>query len=487
MRQKSRRDSCGGGSGSSSSVPTAVGNVLQDMVDQATDGLDAGSSSTSSTGLSQEMEGVRLEPLAAAADVKKGDPCPITDKEEKPFPLMMLPAEVRNEVYRACLTRPFHIVLSKREPVVTVERRVEPEVGTVEGGEEQNSNAGGGVGIAAAALSGGMYLRPVRLARPLHRSTTDRADSAAPTQGPAWATRSARAIRFRSVRATTSAAGDADTALPGANPITPRRARLCTTTTTDVPRKAHPQDADPLLVNLLRVNKTVYQEARSILYSENMFTLDLETALPTLACLHQRSRRQIKHVELEIPNYNEILERFQETVRLSLRYCWGLRTFVIHMPFTLPGADGSGTTGNTMVYANGFDILRWLPRQCEVRLRGKVCAEIEAVVSKNATLAKTLDEVCIARAFSIDTNFPCRSPLPPTLVHPIKSYTDLRPARIRPPPADLHRNRANAGSVRFVKRAKRNDDERRVDFPCMRRRLTRPLPAITAADVWRTG
>ncbi|KAI7564320.1 hypothetical protein KC316_g12623, partial [Hortaea werneckii] len=157
------------------------------------------------------------------------------------------------------------------------------------------------------------------------------------------------------------------------------------------------QDADPLIINLLRVSKTVYQEARSILYNENLFTLDLETALPTLAILHQRSRRQIKHVELEIPCYNEILERFQETVRLSLRYCWGLKKFVVHMPFVLPGADGSGTTGNTTVYANGFDILRWLPKQCEVVLRGNVCAEIEAVVSRNANLARTLDELAYAR------------------------------------------------------------------------------------------
>ena len=148
------------------------------------------------------------------------------------------------------------------------------------------------------------------------------------------------------------------------------------------------------MVNILRLNKQIYDEARSILYSENNFTLDLDTATSTLAALHQRSRRQIKHVELEIPCYNEILERFQETVRLSLRYCWGLRTFVIHMPFTLPGADGSSTTGNTTVYANGFDILRWLPRQCEVQLKGRICKEISAVVSKNANLAKSLDEVC---------------------------------------------------------------------------------------------
>jgi hypothetical protein len=63
------------------------------------------------------------------------------------------------------------------------------------------------------------------------------------------------------------------------------------------------------------------------------------------------------------------------------------------MPFVLPGAEGSSTSGNTTVYANAFDILRWLPRQCEVMLEGNVCEEIRRVVEKNSNLAKSLDEV----------------------------------------------------------------------------------------------
>ena len=96
---------------------------------------------------------------------------------------------------------------------------------------------------------------------------------------------------------------------------------------------------------------------------------------------------------MTIPTHNEILERFAEVVRLSLRYCWRLKRFVIHMPFVLPGAEGSSTSGNTTVYANAFDILRWLPRQAEVMLEGNVCEEIRRVVEKNSTLAKSLDEV----------------------------------------------------------------------------------------------
>jgi hypothetical protein len=121
--------------------------------------------------------------------------------------------------------------------------------------------------------------------------------------------------------------------------------------------------------------------------------LELESAIETLACLHQRSRRLIRHVELEIPTFNEILDRFQETVRLSLRYCSGLKKFEVNMPFAIPGADGSNTTGNTSVYANGFDILRWLPQDCDVVVHGRACSEVDDVVSKHLTLAKTLNKV----------------------------------------------------------------------------------------------
>lgn len=333
----------------------------------------------------EEMEGVQH-----AEDV--GD-CPITDKDEKPFDLMKLPAEIRNEIYRACLTRPFNVLLSKKEPPpVEIKAKEDDEdsaaVTFVTGDNLQPSPRvpHGSRGFAAvnAALSSNSTNAPPR----------------------AWASRGTRPVRLAANRSTRpSASSNNNNSSSGSN--TANNARHIRPTSHQIriasgpamkprPREPRPQDVDPLIVNLLRVSKTVYQEARSVLYSENLFTLDLDTALATLAMLHQRSRRQIKHVEVEIPCYNEILERFQETVRLSLRYCWGLKKFVIFMPFTLPGADGSGTTGNTTVYANGFDILRWLPKQCEVVLKGNVCSEIEAVVSRNANLAKTLDEVSLA-------------------------------------------------------------------------------------------
>lgn len=383
-------------------VASGSGGVLQDMVDEATTGL-SGADGGGVPLEDAEMASQSQERANASSQPRGNGWCPITDADEKPFPLMMLPAEIRNEVYRACLTRPFNILLSKREPPAP-----EPE-------PEKESEAPDAISISsdsddetqedtASAMQSLLQRQRDIITPVLPHASQPATSSSSQTQSTAlraWANRGSRPIRLLTTRSTTyvNNVNTNSTTNTGAvlGRSASRRSRPGSRPAKmEQPREPRPQDIDPLIVNLLRASKTVYQEARSILYNENLFTLDLETALPTLAALHQRSRRQIKHVELEIPCYNEILERFQETVRLSLRYCWGLKKFVINMPFVLPGADGSGTTGNTTVYANGFDILRWLPRQCEVVLQGSVCTEIESVVSKNANLAKTLDEVCNA-------------------------------------------------------------------------------------------
>lgn len=345
------------------------------------------------------------------------------DGDKKSFPLFKLPAEIRNEIYRACLTRPFNVLLAKPEPPPPLQREHEPDAGNAALLDEDS----GGEGLFGprSNLPLDSYVQSTSTSSQDSSTSTVSTDRSAArmdasagqaawgssfpnTSLRAWANRSARAIRFqRGIlrdNASTAASNTLSVPAQAGYSYASRNTRATQSANRDPaklfnppPRAPRPQDEDPLLVNVLRVNKQVYQEARAILYSENFFTLDLDSALPTLAALHQRSRRQIKHVEVEIPCYNEILERFQETVRLGLRYCWGLKQLVIHMPFTLPSADGSGTTGISTVYANGFDILRWLPRQSEVILRGSVCPEIEAVVSKNATLAKTLDDLAYAR------------------------------------------------------------------------------------------
>jgi epsin len=152
---------------------------------------------------------------------------------------------------------------------------------------------------------------------------------------------------------------------------------------------------DPIVPEILRLNKVVYKEARQVLYSDNVFTLSLSSGIHTLSTLHQRSRSLIKHVVLTIPSHHDILDGFADLVRLGLRYCWGLKTFKIILQASLP--DDGRVTGATSVYANAFHILRWLPRGCNVGLEGNVSDTVKKVVAEEGRLQATLDEVSAER------------------------------------------------------------------------------------------
>ncbi|KAI4710620.1 hypothetical protein J4E89_004208 [Alternaria sp. Ai002NY15] len=156
---------------------------------------------------------------------------------------------------------------------------------------------------------------------------------------------------------------------------------------------------DPIVPEILRLNKLIYREARQVLYSDNVFTLSLTSGIHTLSTLHQRSRSLIKHVVLTIPSHHDILDGFADLVRLGLRYCWGLKTFKIILQASLP--DDGRVTGATSVYANAFHILRWLPRGCNVGLEGNVSDTVKRVVAEEGRLQAVLDEV---RESISDTN-----------------------------------------------------------------------------------
>lgn len=406
--------------------------MLQGMVDEAqhvTAGA-SGSSSSRGKGKSRAMEepdialqGYGEDWIMVDSRDEPAHPCPVTDQDLNPFRLMDVPTEIRLEIYRACLTRPYNILLSKRERP----QHVEPDDDDDDDDDdmvvlpESPSDASDNDGESSLRV-------PNRPLPPQGPSGSDRSSSRRtmiPNSLRGLAARGARPNRLLASRTAPSLTGSNNDANANGHgnvgshssnsgvvfrSATSRSARFRglshnRSNILPLPEPERNQTADPLLVNILRASKEIYKEARGVFYSENMFTLDLNTAMSTLSCLHQRSRRQIKHVELEIPTYNEILERFQETVRLSLRYCSGLKKLVIHMPFTLPGADGSGTTGNTTVYANGFDILRWLPQECAIELKGNICTEIETVVNKHLHLAKTLDKVRFS-AYQAKTIYP---------------------------------------------------------------------------------
>jgi len=145
-------------------------------------------------------------------------------------------------------------------------------------------------------------------------------------------------------------------------------------------------------VALLRSCKLIYKEARQVLYADNTFTLLLPTGIPTLSHLHQRSRSLIKSVALTVPSHHDILDGFADLVRLGLRYCWRLETFTILLDGVFPD-DRVLVNAGTSVYATAFHILRFLPRKCEVVLKGEVSEVVRKVVEEEARLLMVLDEV----------------------------------------------------------------------------------------------
>lgn len=153
-----------------------------------------------------------------------------------------------------------------------------------------------------------------------------------------------------------------------------------------------PPHEDPLNPALLLVSKQVHSEARPVLYSENNFVLQLDSAVYTLTKLRQQSRSLIKRVSLTVPSHHHVLEGFADLVRLGLRYCWGLQTFTIALPSFLPRDREVGSNG-TNVYANAFHILRWLPQTTNVILDGRATDEIRRIVDENGRMAKDLDNV----------------------------------------------------------------------------------------------
>ncbi|GAB7364066.1 hypothetical protein MBLNU230_g4619t1 [Neophaeotheca triangularis] len=298
----------------------------------------------------------------------------VPSASEKKFRLMDLPAELRLNIYRCCLTRPYNILLHK-EPAPPVAKSSPPLPSVDNDGDEVESDDD---------VNGIMAVGTARITGPRTVGSND--SDAIRAAVRARMRTSTGGTAGRRVTRSSAQANRASQDAIDSNSYTPL----------PPPRIPKPQDQDPLVPAILCVSKQVYKEARSVLFADNKFDLELQSALPSLARLHQRSRGQIKHIELTIVNHGDILEKFAEVIRLGLRYCWGLQRFVIHMPFSLPG-DGSGSHGTTTVYANAFDILRWLPRQAEVVLEGNVCEEIRTVAGKCANLAKTLDEVQYAR------------------------------------------------------------------------------------------
>jgi epsin len=183
----------------------------------------------------------------------------------------------------------------------------------------------------------------------------------------------------RVVRRTISVAPPAEDARTNTDPTPIEKARKTTAS---------------INVTLLRTCKLIHKEARQILYSENTFTLLLPSGIASLSHLHQRSRSLIKNIVITVPSHHDILDGFADLVRLGLRYCWRLKTFTVVLDGVFPD-DRTTMSGATSVYATAFHILRFLPRGCEVKLKGEVSGVVKRVVEEEAKLLMELDEVSL--------------------------------------------------------------------------------------------
>lgn len=147
------------------------------------------------------------------------------------------------------------------------------------------------------------------------------------------------------------------------------------------------QAAAPLTPVILRVSKKIYEEARAILYGENKFHLDVLGSIDVLARLHQRSRRFITNVELEIPTTDvDVLDRFAKVVRLSLRYFAELKKLVIYLPIQNPNQHNGNALQLTLGTAPIWESMRWLPEGCVVYLEGQSGPKLEWVLQKYVKL-----------------------------------------------------------------------------------------------------
>lgn len=159
----------------------------------------------------------------------------------------------------------------------------------------------------------------------------------------------------------------------------------------DLPKRVPDLDVDPLhsgfVTNinryrapnlnaaLLRVCRQVYDEARSVLYAENIFHMNGGAALSTLASLQQRSRAQIRELHLYFdPQASRQLPRLMQ---FGLRNCWQLRSLTLHFS----EVEGKGTPPQHLVDA--CKCLCFLPACCDVVLIGTVWLQFrESVASK---------------------------------------------------------------------------------------------------------
>jgi hypothetical protein len=145
-----------------------------------------------------------------------------------------------------------------------------------------------------------------------------------------------------------------------------------------------PSISKPCL-NLLLISKAIYNEARTVLYSSNEFSIDLDSGAYTLSKLHQHTRKLIRTLSIEISSQDDFLLELPPLIRLGLRYCWGLKELNVTLSESLDCLD--------LLYPSSMDHLGWLPKGCKICVAGSVSEGIRRLIGKEKSLVVEEDEV----------------------------------------------------------------------------------------------
>lgn len=130
-----------------------------------------------------------------------------------------------------------------------------------------------------------------------------------------------------------------------------------------------------------------------VLYSSNTFKFTLSNGRAGLDSLRQPTRSLIKNIYVAIPDPHDTVNGFAELVRLGLRYCWGLKKCIIAAEWTLPTPESGERLDPHELFAEGFNILRWLPKDCNVVLDGTIDGRVAQVVAKEKKFQRSLEQV----------------------------------------------------------------------------------------------
>lgn len=142
-------------------------------------------------------------------------------------------------------------------------------------------------------------------------------------------------------------------------PILPNRIQRIKESNPETNNNVRTSDID---VAILRVRRSIYNEARQVLYAENSFYVCCIPTMPTLAALQQRTRAHIKILRVQMDH--TAIRTMPALMRFGLRHCWQLKKL------TLSQASNMQQIYDSSDPRACCNSLQYLPAACEIVLDG---------------------------------------------------------------------------------------------------------------------